>query len=87
MSDEPIPEKPAPEQTSVSRRDFLRRAGSEAVKTTAQASPMNLARAAVGLSTKTPWWKRVAEWRKERTDEEKPENPNPEPKENTNPDA
>lgn len=68
MSDEPNSEKPAP--TSVSRRDFLRRAGSEAVKTTAQASPMNLARAAVGLSTKTPWWKRVAEWRKERTDEE-----------------
>ena len=78
MSDEPNPEKPAP--TSVSRRDFLRRAGSEAVKTTAQASPMNLARAAVGLSTKTPWWKRVAEWRKERTDEEtetKEETPSP----------
>ena len=80
-SDEPIPEKPAPEPTSVSRRDFLRRAGSEAVKTTAQASPMNLARAAVGLTTKTPWWKRVAEWRKERTPgdetETKEEEPSP----------
>lgn len=85
MSDEPIPEKPA--RTSVSRRDFLRRAGTEAVKTTAQASPMNLARAAVGLSTKTPWWKRVAEWRKERADDEAPETPEPEPKENTKPDA
>ena len=72
MSDEPIPEKPASEKASVSRRDFLRRAGSEAVKTSAQASPMNIARAAMGLTTKTPWWKRVAEWRKERTEEEIP---------------
>jgi hypothetical protein len=56
------------EEKGVSRRDFLRQAGREAVKTGIQASPANLAKAAVGLSTKTPWWKRLAEWRKEQAE-------------------
>ncbi|MGC4047428.1 MAG: hypothetical protein QM758_26840 [Armatimonas sp.] len=51
-----------------SRRDFLRQAGREAVKTGIQASPTNLAKAAVGLSTKTPWWQKLAAWRKDQTE-------------------
>ena len=74
--EEPGSEKPKPIDPALSRRDFLRRAGLEAVKTGQQASPMNLARAAVGLSTKTPWWKRLAEWRgakeKEKTPDDAP---------------
>jgi hypothetical protein len=52
---------------SVSRRDFLRRAGREAVKTGSQATPLNLVKAAAGISGKTPWWKRVAAWRDDKT--------------------
>lgn len=51
-----------------SRRDFLRLAGREAVRTGIQASPTNLAKAAVGLSVKTPWWQKLAAWRKDQID-------------------
>ncbi len=60
------------EDKSVSRRDFLRRAGREAVKTGTQASPLNLVKAAAGVSGGTPWWKRVAAWRGEKIETREP---------------
>jgi hypothetical protein len=51
------------------RRDFLRRAGRDAVSVGMQASPTNLAKAAVGLGAKTPWWQKLVAWRKDKTEE------------------
>jgi len=53
-------EKPQP----VSRRDFLRRATSDAAKTGMEVIPgAKLANTVV----KTPWWKTIASWKSDRT--------------------
>ncbi|WP_309691696.1 hypothetical protein [Armatimonas sp.] len=57
----------------LSRRDFLRRAGKEAVDTGTKLVPGgNLARQALGMQTTSalPWWNVMAKWRQKRTDEE-----------------
>ena len=59
----------------VSRRDFLRRAGKEAVTTGASMVPgAKLATAALGVANgKANWWQKLAKWRQgpaaEQTDE------------------
>jgi hypothetical protein len=59
---------------AVSRRDFLRRAGREAMDTGTSLVPAaRLARAALGkgdpaAAATTPWWRRVFRWRGERLD-------------------
>lgn len=53
-------EKPQP----VSRRDFLRRATTDAAKTGMEVIPgAKLANTVV----KTPWWKTIASWKSDRT--------------------
>lgn len=53
-------DKPQP----VSRRDFLRRATSDAAKTGMEVIPgAKLANTVV----KTPWWKTIASWKSDRT--------------------
>lgn len=54
------------DKQALSRRDFLRRAGKEAVDTGTKIVPGgNLARQALGLATTptTPWWNVMAKWR------------------------
>ena len=57
----------------LSRRDFLFRAGKEAVNTGAQLVPGgNLARKALGMPTTNaaPWWNVLAKWRQKKTETE-----------------
>lgn len=70
---EPSRPEITPEETrALSRRDFLRRAGKEAVDTGSKIVPgANIVRAAVGVDGKTSWWQNLARWRGKRI-EEKP---------------
>lgn len=56
----------------VSRRDFLRRAGKEAVTTGASMIPgAKLATAALGVANgKANWWQKLAKWRQGSTPEQ-----------------
>ena len=66
MSDETEKKEP------LSRRDFLRRAGKEAMDTGTKIVPGgNLARKALGMeaSTSRPWWNVLAKWRNRNADE------------------
>ena len=57
----------------LSRRDFLFRAGKEAVNTGAQLVPGgNLARKALGMEStaSVPWWNLLAKWRQKKTENE-----------------
>lgn len=47
----------------LSRRDFLRRAGREAAQTGVKVIP---GAGLVSAAVKTPWWEKVALWRRER---------------------
>ncbi|WP_395143299.1 hypothetical protein [Armatimonas sp.] len=61
----------------LSRRDFLRRAGKEAVDTGTKLVPGgNLARQALGMQTTSslPWWNLLAKWRQKRADEDRKTN-------------
>lgn len=64
----------------VSRRDFLRRAGKEAVATGTSLVPgAKLATAALGVAGgKDNWWQKLAKWR---------QGPTPEPTDDSRPDA
>lgn len=60
----------------LSRRDFLRRAGKEAVDTGTKLVPGgNLARQALNIEPKKAeaWWQRLVHWRKQQTEQEKTE--------------
>lgn len=59
------------DKKALSRRDFLRRAGKEAVDTGSRLVPGgNLARQALGIATTptTPWWNLLAKWRQKKTE-------------------
>lgn len=61
------------DKQALSRRDFLRRAGKEAVDTGTQLVPGgNLVRKAVGMETKVspPWWNVLAKWRQRHTEQD-----------------
>jgi hypothetical protein len=67
MSDETEKKEP------LSRRDFLRRAGKEAVDTGTKIVPGgNLARQALGLEAErsVPWWQRALHWRAKKREQE-----------------
>ena len=69
MNDSDEAEKTSSEEQpqQVSRRDFLRRATSDAAKTSMNVIPgAKLANNVV----KTPWWKSIATWKSDRTKSE-----------------
>lgn len=59
-----------PEEGPVSRRDFLRRAGKDAVETGAKLVPgAAIAKTVLGSGDETkppPWWQALADWRRRR---------------------
>jgi len=65
--DEVKPDVPDEQPQQVSRRDFLRRATTDAAKTGMDVIPgAKLANTVV----KTPWWKSIATWKSDRTKSE-----------------
>jgi hypothetical protein len=65
--DEVKPGVPDEQPQQVSRRDFLRRATTDAAKTGMDVIPgAKLANTVV----KTPWWKSIATWKSDRTKSE-----------------
>ena len=66
-NDEVKPGVPEEQPQQVSRRDFLRRATTDAAKTGMDVLPgAKLANTVV----KTPWWKSIATWKSDRTKRE-----------------
>ncbi|MFM2223672.1 MAG: hypothetical protein RLZZ78_1929 [Armatimonadota bacterium] len=66
-NDEVKPGVPDEQPQQVSRRDFLRRATTDAAKTGMDVLPgAKLANTVV----KTPWWKSIATWKSDRTKSE-----------------
>lgn len=63
-----------PEEGPVSRRDFLRRAGKDAVETGAKLVPgAAIAKTVLGSGDETkppPWWQALADWRRRRQSSE-----------------